>query len=58
MFPYVHHFRNSQWAVVAGLFPGSLFYWLKPGFISFGGPAGQISMMPRSWSKSAAGYQH
>lgn len=26
-------------------FSEAVFYWLKLGFISFGGPAGQISMM-------------
>ena len=29
----------------AASFPEALIYWLKLGFISFGGPAGQISMM-------------
>ncbi len=30
-------------------------FWLKLGFISFGGPAGQIAMMHRSWWITAAG---
>jgi chromate transporter len=30
-------------------------FWLKLGFISFGGPAGQIAIMQKDWSKSAAG---
>lgn len=32
-------------------------FWLKLGFISFGGPAGQIAMMHQSWWITDAGYR-
>jgi len=36
-------------------FGEALRFWTKLGFISFGGPAGQIAIMQTSWSTNAAG---
>jgi chromate transporter len=33
----------------------SFWFWLKLGFISFGGPAGQISIMHKSWLNVVVG---
>jgi len=40
-----HHDASALQAPKAVSFADAFLFWLKLGFISFGGPAGQISMM-------------